>query len=203
MNNSLKSFALLTGTILAGMFGTTVYAADVETYEFAGGEVSPAKAAPRIDLVDQDGQPFSLEQLEGNVVLLYFGYATCPDLCPTTLSDFTAVNEALGEKADRVKYVMVSVDPDRDTSARLKEYLAFFDPAFIGVRGDQAQTELVKREYGVVATRVDYPDSAVGYLVDHTSLIYVIDKDGKFRLTYSYGTDPTVIVPDIQHLLSE
>lgn len=173
-----------------------------EDYRFAGGEITIAQAAAPLDLIDQDGQPFSLDQLKGNVILLYFGYTTCPDLCPTTLSDFMAVKDGLGDRADKVKFLMVTVDPARDSTARLKEYLGFFDPGFIGLRGDDAQTELVKQEYGVVATRVDYPDSAVGYLVDHTSLIYVIDDDGRFRLTYSYGTDPALIVPDIEHLLN-
>jgi protein SCO1/2 len=172
-----------------------------EPYAFAGGEIKPARAAAPIDLVDFNAQPFTLEAVEGDVVLLYFGYTTCPDLCPTTLSDFMAIKAGLGDEAESVRFVMVSVDPERDTAARLKEYLGFFDPDFIGLRGDEAQTEQVKLGWGVVANRVEYPESATRYLVDHTSLIYLIDPDGKLRVTYPYGTDPTLIEQDVRHLL--
>jgi protein SCO1/2 len=173
-----------------------------EPYTFAGGEITPARAAAPIDLVDQNGQPFTLDEQRGNVVLVYFGYTTCPDLCPTTLSDFTAIKTGLGDEAESVTFLMVTVDPERDTTARLKEYLGFFDPDFVGARGDQAQTEQVKLGYGVIANRVEYPNSATGYLVDHTSLIYLIDPDGRLRVTYPYGTDPELIEQDVRHLLS-
>jgi protein SCO1/2 len=172
-----------------------------DPYEFKGGELSPPEAAGALDLVDQDGEPFSLADVEGQVSLIYFGYTTCPDLCPTTLSDFTAVKEELGDDADKVNFIMVTVDPERDSIERLKQYLGFFDPDFVGLRGDVDQTEQVKAEYGVIATKVEYPDSATGYLVDHTSLIYVIDKEGRLRLTYPYGFSPESIVEDIQHLI--
>lgn len=172
-----------------------------EAYQFAGGEITPAKPAAPLELTDQNGEPFTLDSLKGKVTLVYFGYTTCPDLCPTTLSDFTAVKSALGEDAADIAFVMVTIDPERDSSARLKEYLGFFDADFIGLRGDEPQTELVKNEYGVVANRVEYPDSATKYLMDHTSLIYVIDAEGRLRLTYTYGTDPALIVKDMQYLL--
>jgi len=172
-----------------------------EAYQFAGGEITPARPAAPLELTDQNGESFSLDAVKGKVALVYFGYTTCPDLCPTTLSDFTAVKNALGEKAADIAFVMVTIDPERDSSARLKEYLGFFDADFIGLRGDEPQTELVKNEYGVVANRVEYPDSATKYLMDHTSLIYVIDAEGRLRLTYTYGTDPAMIVKDMQYLL--
>jgi protein SCO1/2 len=107
----------------------------------------------------------------------------------------------LGDDAGDVQFVLVTVDLERDTADRLKQYLEFFDPGFIGLWGDEAQIEEVKAGYGVVATRVEYPDSATGYLVDHTSLIYVIDSDGNLRVTYPYGFDPGSIADDIRHLI--
>ncbi|MCC6945738.1 MAG: SCO family protein [Thermomicrobiales bacterium] len=172
-----------------------------ESYTFKGGELSPAQPAASIDLIDHHGDPFSLDDVAGQVTLIYFGYTTCPDLCPTTLSDFSAVKRMLGDDAEKVNFVLVTVDPERDNPARLEEYLAFFDSDFIGLTGDEASIEAAKGGYGVVATRVDYPDSATGYLVDHTSLIYVIDRDGNLRLTYPYGFDPESIAEDIRHLL--
>lgn len=172
-----------------------------ERYTFKGGELSPAQAAAALDLSDQNGEPFSLDQVQGEVTLVYFGYTTCPDLCPTTLADFSAVKAMLGDKAEQVNFVLVTVDPERDSAARLKEYLACFDPQFIGLTGDVAAIETAKAGYGVTANRVEYPDSSTGYLVDHTSLIYVIDRDGNLRMTYPYGFDPESIAEDIRHLL--
>jgi protein SCO1/2 len=172
-----------------------------ESYAFKGGEIRPPMAAGALDLTDQHGQPFSLERERGNVLVVFFGYTTCPDLCPTTLSDYTAVKEALGKEAERARFVLVTVDPERDTAERLKTYLDFFDPDFIGLRGTPEQIEAAKQAYGVISRKVEYPDSATGYLVDHTSLTYVIDTEGRLRLTYGHGTDPADIADDVRHLL--
>ncbi len=175
-----------------------------EAYQFNGGEISPPAAAPALELSDQNGEAFTIAQDEGNVSLIYFGYTTCPDLCPTTLNDFAIVKEELGEEAaSDVDFIMVTFDPERDTQARMKEYLNFFDPEFIGLRGDDAQTQQFLKDYGVTVNRVDYPNSSTGYLLDHTALIYVIDKEGRLRLTYPYGTDPLMIAEDVQHLVME
>lgn len=172
-----------------------------DDYVFKGGQVKPIAAAAPIELTDQDGRPFSLADLKGNVVVLYFGYTTCPDLCPTTLSDFTAVKAALGKQADAVRFGLVTVDPERDTPERLQHYLEFFDPAFIGLTGSAEQISTVEREYGVIAKRVDFPGTSTGYLMDHTSVIYVIDSKGMMRVTFQYGADPNDIADDIRHLL--
>lgn len=174
-----------------------------ESYEYRGGVLEPAKAAPPLDLTDQFGQPFSLTTAAAKVRLVYFGYTTCPDFCPTTLTDFLAVKDDLGDAEDDVEFVLVTVDPARDTTERLREYLAFFDPGFVGLRGDEAQTEAASRGYGVFAQRVEQPDSATGYLVDHTSMIYVLDKEGDLRLTFGYASDPADIAADVRHLLDD
>jgi protein SCO1/2 len=171
------------------------------SYAFKGGEIKNPTTAPALTLMDQDGNSFSLDQVKGQVVVVYFGYTTCPDLCPTTLSDFTAIRTTLGDKSGRVRFVLVTVDPERDTPARLKQYLNFFDPTFIGLTGSQEQLTPVERGYGVVAKRVEHPGSKTGYLMDHSSLIYVIDAKGRLKLTYGYGTDPAVITDDVRHLL--
>lgn len=135
-------------------------------------------------------------------MLLFFGYTNCPDVCPTTLSDFLAVWDRLGDRANEVAFVFVTVDPVRDTPARLAEYLDFFDPAFIGLTGTDSQIETVKQGYGVHSRIQDLP-SSLGYLVDHTLGMFVIDPDGNDRLTYPYGTDPTLAAADVAHLLGE
>jgi protein SCO1/2 len=172
-----------------------------ESYAYNGGFYSPAVAAAPLNLTDMNGEPFTLDQLQGDVALVYFGYTTCPDVCPTTLTDFQAVKEDLGADADRVKFLLVTIDPERDTEAKLKEYLAFFDPEFIGLRGDEAQTEQFKRDYGIVVKRVEYPDSATKYLLDHSAQTYAIDPQGRLALTFPYGMDPALMAQDIRHLL--
>lgn len=172
-------------------------------YTYHGGVLDPVKAAPPLDLTDQFGQPFSLETADEKVRLIYFGYTVCPDYCPTTLTDFLAVKDDLDDLADRVEFMLVTVDPERDTEERLRDYLAFFDPAFVGLRGDQARTDAALRGYGVYAQRSEQPTSATGYLVDHSTLIYVLDTEGNLRLTYPFGTDPADITEDVRHLLDE
>ncbi|GIW04861.1 MAG: electron transporter SenC [Thermomicrobiales bacterium] len=172
-----------------------------ESYAFHGGELVPLRPAAPIELTDQNGRPFSLKEQEGKVVVLYFGYTSCPDACPTTLSDWISVKEALGQDAARVRFVMVTVDPERDTPERLAQYLAFFDPAFIGLSGTVEQTQALLQAYGVVAVKRQFDDSAAGYLVDHTTSVFVIDTLGRLRLVYAHGTDPKLIAEDLRHLL--
>jgi protein SCO1/2 len=179
-----------------------LYRSQETPYTYHGGFYSPPSAAPPLNLTDMNGNPFTLNQLEGKVALIYFGYTTCPDICPTTLVDFQAVKDDLGEDADRVEFLLVTIDPERDTEAKLKEYLAFFDPDFIGLRGDAEQTKAFTRDYGIVVKRVDYPDSATGYLLDHSAQSFAIDPAGRLALTFPYGMDPALIAEDIRHLLN-
>lgn len=198
------AIALIAGLLIAAAVVARLLVAAIDRPpSFSGGEYTPARAAPPLDLTDQNGAPFSLADQAGNVVLIYFGYTTCPDLCPTTLSDFQVVKDELGAEAGRTRFVLATVDPERDTVDRLKEYLAFFDPDFVGLRGDAAQTAAFERAYGITVKRVDYPDSATGYLLDHNALIYVIDASGNLRLSYPYGADPTAIADDVRVLLRE
>lgn len=171
-----------------------------DDYAFQGGEIAPPNPAPALALTDQHGQPFDLAAQEGKVVLLFFGYTSCPDVCPTTLSDLLTVSEQLGERADDVTAVFVTVDPARDTPQRLAQYLDFFDPAFIGLTGTDEQIARARQGYGVYS-RIQESTSSLGYLVDHTSALFLIDPDGNYRLTYPYGTDPAVIAADVTHLL--
>jgi protein SCO1/2 len=172
-----------------------------DEYAFQGGELKPVAAAPAIELTDQYGEPFSLAAHEGKAVLLYFGYTTCPDACPTTLSDWIEVKRLLGDQADRVEFVMVTVDPERDTADKLNEYMAFFDPAFYAVTGDQETITEIERDYGIMAVREEHPESATGYLMNHTTSFWVIDTKGHLRLTFAHGTDPEVVTEDVKHLL--
>lgn len=198
--NGLLLLAVVAIVVAGGVFWWTNR---TEPYQFKGGEISPAAIAPPLDLTDQDGNPFTLAQQKDKVSLIYFGYTTCPDLCPTTLNDFAIVKDELGEEAAKADFILVTFDPERDTETRLKEYLNFFDPDFIGLYGNDVQTQQFLQDYGVTIKRVEYPNSSTGYLIDHTALIYVVDKEGRLRLTYPYGTDPLMIVEDVNYLVKE
>jgi protein SCO1/2 len=169
-------------------------------YSFQGGVLEPESPASPIVLTDQHGNPFSLADQQGKIVFLYFGYTTCPDACPTTLSDWIEVKRLLGDKADKVEFVMVTVDPERDTVDILNQYLTFFDPAFIGLTGDPQTLKEIRQNYGIVAQREEHPESATGYLINHSTSFWVIDAKGNLRLTYGLGTDPEIVAEDVKHL---
>lgn len=169
-------------------------------YSFQGGELKPVAPASPIALTDQHGNPWSLADQQGKIVFLYFGYTTCPDACPTTLSDWIEVRRLLGDKADKTEFVMVTVDPERDTAEKLNKYLGFFDPIFVGLTGDAETIKQLERNYGIVAQREEHPESATGYLMNHTTSFWVIDSKGNLRLTFAHGTDPEIVAEDVKHL---
>ncbi len=131
-------------------------------------------------LTGQDGKVFSLSDQRGKVVLLFFGYLSCPNVCPMMLSKLNQVYSALGSEKERVLTVFVSVDPERDTPENLKEYLAYFDVNSIGLTGSKEEIDNVVRTYGASYEKV-YAGSAMGYLFNHSDVLYVIDPDGKVR----------------------
>lgn len=170
-------------------------------YEFKNGSYTPPNTAYPLDLIDQDGKPFSLETFKGDVVLLYFGYTFCPSFCPTTMAEMQQVKQELGADADRVTVVMVTVDPERDTPERMKQWMAFFDPTFIGLTGTEDQLTPIKQAYGVTAIKGTPEPGQDYYLVDHSTQLYGIDPDGNLRLTWPYGVAPGEIADDVRHLL--
>ncbi len=188
-------------------------------YTFQGGVLTPAKHAPDVSLPDQHGQPFRLSAQGGNVVMLYFGYTNCPDLCPTTLSDLKGVRQQLGQDANHLRVVMVTVDPARDTPSVLGQYLANFDPSFIGLTPLSDTLDALKRDYNIQAesslpggkmpstmamnaTETAGANAAgTSYAVGHTSIVYVIDRSGQLRLAYPTGFPVKAMVDDVAYLL--
>ena len=170
---------------------------------FKGKAQDSVKPAPDFTLTDQHGQPFRLSDQQGDVVLLYFGYTYCPDVCPTTLGDFKRIHRELGEKADRVKFVLVTADPDRDKPERLKKYLEIFDSDFIGLVGTQEELDAVYKDYDVYVEKEETEDSSAAYLVSHTASTFLIDPKGNWRLLYDFGTAPDDVVADIEVLLEK
>jgi protein SCO1/2 len=148
--------------------------------------------------------PVSLADDRGKVVLLYFGYTMCPDICPTSLAMIKgAYHELTPAERDQVAGIFVSVDPQHDTLKRLAEYAGYFDPHIKGVTGTAAQVAAVAKKYGVVYRMVDEPSSALGYTIDHSAFTYVIDRHGKLRASLPHGTTPDRIAAELRKLLAE
>lgn len=172
-------------------------------YEFRGSFYDPAKPAAEIAGPNWDGATFHLSEQRGKIVLIFFGYTFCPDVCPLTLSEMKTVYSDLGEKAASVAVVFVTVDPERDTPARLAEYVPIFDARFYGVHLDPAALDAAKVGYGVIAEKRSYDaqTSAIGYTVDHTARVFLVDRAGNLRLSFPFGTPVEDIIADVLHLL--
>ncbi len=160
----------------------------------------PFPVAPPIELTRADGSVFRLSDQRGRIVLLFFGYTSCPDVCPTTMAEMKQAMDRLGSSADAVRVVFVSVDPDRDTPERVQEYVSRFRSDFIGLTGTMEQLRPIWDAYGVFRT-VEQSTSAMGYIVNHTARITLIDADGDLRLSYGFQTPVADIVHDIKIML--
>ncbi|MES9969423.1 MAG: SCO family protein [Candidatus Thiodiazotropha sp.] len=146
---------------------------------------------------------FSLEQLRGKVVLLYFGYTKCPDVCPTSLAVLAqALNQLSDEALRSVQGVFISVDPKRDSVQILDDYVSYFHPNLRGVTGSQREIEEVAKQYGVQYEEVPLEASAFGYAVDHSSATYLIQQDGDLRFVFPHQTPSFVILEAIRYLLA-
>jgi protein SCO1/2 len=157
--------------------------------------------ASGFSLTDHTGKPRTLADFKGKVVLVFFGYTQCPDVCPTTMAEMSAMMTELGPQADKVQVLFVTVDPERDTQELLAQYVPAFDKRFLGLYGDAAATAKVAKEFKVFYAKV--PGKAPGsYSMDHTAATYVFDQAGKIRLFVRNGQGPAPLVHDIKQLLN-
>jgi protein SCO1/2 len=168
---------------------------------FHGVDVTGMEAGGSLQLTDFNGKPRSLADFRGKVVAVAFGYTQCPDVCPTTLSDYATAMKKLGDNASQVQLLFVTVDPKRDTAELLREYVPAFDPRFLGLRGDAQATTRVMQDFHIYAQERPgkTPES---YTVDHASQVFVFDRAGKLRLMIPAGTPPADIASDLQVLLN-
>lgn len=198
----LRNLLIFGMAVIAGLIAMYLVLGSDREYTFQGSLIEPAVPAPQFELTDMNGNPFQLNQLEDQVVVMFFGYTSCPDVCPVTLTEFLQIRSKLGQAAEQVSFVFITVDPERDTAERMRKYLTNFDPEIIGLTGERSELEPVWADYGVYQARVE-GSSDENYLVDHSSRVYVIDRDGNLRLTYLFGTDSQLITDDIRHLVSQ
>ena len=168
---------------------------------FQNTDVTGLPYASGLALTDHTGKPRTLADFKGKVVVMFFGYTQCPDVCPTTMAEMAAVMKELGPQADQVQVLFVTVDPERDTQALLAQYVPAFDQRFLGLYGDAGATAKVAKEFKVFYAKV--PGKEPGsYSMDHTAGSYVFDKDGKVRLFLRHGQGAAPIVHDLKQLLS-
>jgi protein SCO1 len=172
------------------------------SYTYQGTLIDPPIPATDFTLTDQSGGTFRLSDQRGKIVLIFFGYTHCTDVCPLTLSNFKRVKQTLGSQAQHVEFVFITVDPERDSPEALRQDLANFDPSFIGLTGTRPEIEKVWKAYGVYQAKVDN-GSAAGYSVDHTAITYLIDPQGNWRLTYPFGMEIEKITSDLLHMIRQ
>ncbi len=152
-------------------------------------------------LTDHAGKERTLADFRGKVVAIFFGYTHCPDVCPTTLSDFAMAIRQLGPEGERVQVLFVTVDPERDTAELLSRYVPSFNPAFLGMRTDPDSLAALAKEFRVVYQKNEVKGPS-GYLMDHSAGTYVYDAQGRLRLHMAYGTPPNAITQDLRALLA-
>jgi protein SCO1 len=160
---------------------------------------APAAIGGPFQLTDQAGQTVTEKSMEGRPSLVFFGFTHCPDVCPTTLFEMSEVLKAMGKDGDRINAYYISVDPERDTQAAMKEYLSSFDPRLKGLTGSPEAIAKVLSEYRVYAKKVPLKDG--DYTMDHTALIYLMDRDGKFVAPFNINRKPEDAATDLKRYL--
>ena len=160
---------------------------------------APVAIGGPFQLTDQTGQTVTDKSMQGRPSLIFFGFTHCPDVCPTTLFEISEVLKAMGKDADRVNAYYISVDPERDTQTAMKEYLSSFDPRLKGLTGNTEEIAKVLSEYRVYAKKVPLKDG--DYTMDHTALIYLMDRDGKFVSPFNINRKPEDAASDLKQYL--
>jgi protein SCO1/2 len=190
---------MLRRTALLSLAGLLV-ACGQDKPQFSSVDLSGADYAKDFQLPDADGKLRSLKEFQGKVVVLFFGYTQCPDVCPTTLTELAQVKKLLGADADKLQGVFVTVDPERDTPAVLKAYMASFDPSFVALRGTPEQIAATAKDFKVFYKKTE-GKTPTSYSMDHSAASYVYDTQGRLRLYTRYGSGAPALASDIKLLL--
>jgi len=167
---------------------------------FDGVAVDPPRPMPPVSFVLPDRSSYALGPVPGRPLVVFFGYTHCPDVCPTTLADWKRVKAQLGRDAERVRFVFVTVDPERDTPEVARRYARQYDSTFVGLSGDAPTTARIMEAYGVAAAREE-GSAASGYLVSHSSQVFLVNGDGNLVALYPFGTRWEALAADLARLL--
>ncbi|MEO8156275.1 MAG: SCO family protein [Betaproteobacteria bacterium] len=190
----LRILVLSAATLLAGC--------QPQQPGFESTDITGADFGKTFTLTDHNGRKRSLTDFRGQVVVVFFGFTHCPDVCPTTLAELAGAMRKLGQAADQVQVLLVTVDPERDTPELLGKYVTAFNPKFLALRGSAEETAAVAKEFKVIYQKVagSRPDN---YSMDHSAGSYIFDRQGRLRLYVSYGRGAEVFAHDIDLLLKQ
>lgn len=168
--------------------------------DFKGTTLAAPIPAPDFELINAAGESVSLSDFEDQIVLLYFGYSFCPDVCPATLAELGQVQRELDDAGEKMQVLMITVDPQRDTPQQLAEYTSHFHPTFIGLAGDKEAIDAAAEGYGVFYEAHE-GTVASGYLVDHTARVFVVDPQGMYQLSFGFGTPAADMAHDLRLMM--
>jgi protein SCO1/2 len=194
-----KSWLLPVSMLCAALALAEPGAKPAATPELKAGVLSPVLPAPTLKLQGTDGRKLDLANYRGKVVMLAFGFSSCGEVCPITLATLAGARRKLGAEAGGVQVVYVTVDPERDTEARMKKYLSSFDATFVGGVGTREEIDAAQKSYGISSKKIEY--SGGGYTIGHSSSIYLIDRAGGLRAVMPYGRTVDDFVHDLRILL--
>ena len=196
-HSSLRRRVLCAGASLAAALALA--ACGRQPPEFQGSDITGTQLGRDMALVDHSGAPRTLADYAGKVVVVFFGFTQCPDVCPTSLAEMAQVMEKLGEDAEQVQVLMVTVDPERDTPEVLRQYVTAFDPRFVGLTGTPEQIKQTAASFKVYYAKAQREGG--DYTMDHTAAFYLLDKQGEARVLVSNNAGVDVLSHDIEQLL--
>lgn len=186
--------------LLAASASLALSACSESPHSFKGIDITGADYATGFSLPDHNGQARTLADFKGKVVVLFFGFTQCPDVCPTSLSEMAQAKQLLGADGDRLQGLFISVDPERDTPAVLREYVGNFDPSFLGLYAAPAELEALAKSYKLYYKKVP-GQTPTSYTMDHSAGSYVYDPEGRIRLYHRYGSGAQALADDLKALL--
>lgn len=203
MNRLSLVIFVIAGLIVGGVTALAVFPeARARLMPSAGVKVmGQALIGGPFTLTDHTGKRVTEQDYRGRIMLVFFGFTFCPDVCPSALQVMSAALDKLGPKADRFVPLFISVDPERDTPAQLAGYVQSFHPRLVGLTGSPAEIDAVVKAYRVYYRKVEDPKSTAGYTIDHTSLIYVMGPDGAYRTHFAHTTDANAMAERLAKLL--
>jgi protein SCO1/2 len=203
MNESMNkrhALRLMAWTGLAALAGTGLAACSEKKPSFNAVDITGADYAKGFTLSDADGRQRTLADFKGKVVVMFFGYAQCPDVCPTTMSEMAQVKQQLGRDGDKLQVLFVTVDPERDTPPVLTAYMGAFDPGFVALIPTPEQLPALAKDYKVYYKKVE-GKTPTSYSMDHSAASFVYDTEGRVRLYARYGAGVPAMVSDLKALL--
>ncbi len=190
----------LLGTTLAAT-GLFIAGCSEQAASFSGIDITGADYATGFSLTDHNGQPRTLADFQGKVVVIFFGFTQCPDVCPTSMSELAEAKRLLGADGERLQGLFVSIDPERDTPEIMKQYMASFDPTFLALYAAPDALPALAKSYKIYYKKVDGP-TPTSYTMDHSAGSYVYDPQGRIRLYHRYGSGAPALAADLKKLLA-